>query len=65
MLAKAVANTFGNTDMTTYNAILKHYGCSDGATCEETLGNKIAAADTQLNRYYRTVLASAALGSSC
>ncbi|MGB6159924.1 MAG: paraquat-inducible protein A [Acidobacteriaceae bacterium] len=62
VLAKAVANTFGNTDMTTYNAILKHYGCSDGATCEETLGNKIAAADTQLNRYYRTVLASAALG---
>ena len=62
VLAKAVANTFGNTDMTTYNAILTHYGCSDGATCEETLGNKIAAADTKLNRYYLTVLASAALG---
>jgi hypothetical protein len=62
VLAKAVANTFGNTDMTTYNAILTHYGCSDGATCEETLGNKIAEADTKLNRYYRTVLASAALG---
>src|SRR6202050_4402732 len=61
-LAKAVADTFGNTDLTTYNAILTHYGCSDGAACEEILGKKIAAADTQLNRYYRTVLASAALG---
>ena len=27
VLADAVANTFGTTDMTTYNAILKHYGC--------------------------------------
>jgi uncharacterized paraquat-inducible protein A len=34
----------------------------DGATCEETLGKKIAEADTKLNRYYLTVLASAALG---
>ena len=61
-LAHAVADTFGNTDMTTYNAILTHYGCSDGASCEETLGKKIAAADRKLNRYYLTVLASAALG---
>jgi hypothetical protein len=48
--------------MTTYNAILTHYGCSSGAACEETLGKKIAEADTKLNRYYLTVLASAALG---
>ncbi len=61
VLNNAVANTFGNTDMTTYNAILKHYGCSSGAACEQTLGTKIAAADTQLNRCYLTVLASAAL----
>ena len=61
VLANAVANTFGNTDMTTYNAILKHYGCSSGAACEQTLGKKIAEADTKLNRYYLTVLASAAL----
>ena len=29
VLADAVKNTFGTTDMTTYNAILKHYGCSE------------------------------------
>jgi len=62
VLANAVANTFGDTDMTTYNAILKHYGCSSGEACEDTLGKKIAEADTKLNRSYLTVLASAALG---
>ena len=62
VLANAVTNTFGTTDMTTYNAILKHYGCSNGAACEEVLGGKIAEADTVVNRYYLTVLASAALG---
>ncbi len=40
VLATAVANTFGNTDMTTYNAILKHYGCPSGAACEQTLGTE-------------------------
>ena len=62
VLADAVKNTFGTTDMTTYNAILKHYGCSSGAACEVTLGNQIAAADKQLNRDYLIVLASASLG---
>ena len=62
VLADAVKNTFGSTDMTTYNAILKRYGCSSGAVCQVTLGNKIAQADSTLNRYYLTVLASAALG---
>ncbi len=61
VLASAVANTFGTTDMTTYNAILQHYGCSSGAACEVALGNKIAESDTKLNRYYLTVLASAAV----
>jgi hypothetical protein len=61
VLSNAVANTFGNTDMTTYNAILRHYGCASGAACEQTLGQQIAAADTQLNRDYLTVLACAAL----
>ena len=28
VLADAVKNTFSTTDMTTYNAILKRYGCS-------------------------------------
>ena len=40
VLANAVANTFGTTDMTTYNAILKHYGCANGAACEQTLGKQ-------------------------
>ncbi len=62
VLANAVAQTFSNTDMTTYNAILKHYGCANGAACEQTLGGKIAEADAKLKRYYLTVLASAALG---
>ena len=61
VLSNAVANTFSNTDMTTYNAILRHYGCASGAACEQTLGQQIAAADTQLNRDYLIVLASAAL----
>ena len=61
VLANAVANTFGNTDMSTYNAILHHYGCASGAACEQTLGQQIAAADTQLNRDYLIVLACAAL----
>ncbi len=50
VLANAVANTFSNTDMTTYNAILRHYGCSSGEACEQVLGRQIAAADTELNR---------------
>ena len=62
VVADAVKNTFGTTDMTTYNAILKHYGCSSGADCEVTLGNQIAQMDKNLNREYLIVLASAALG---
>lgn len=61
VLADAVKNTFSTTDMTTYNAILNHYGCASGAACEVTLGNQIEAADTRLTRYYLIVLASAAL----
>jgi hypothetical protein len=62
VVADAVKNTFGSTDMTTYNAILKQYGCSSGAACEETLGKKIEEADAKLTRYYLIVLSSAALG---
>jgi len=62
VVADAVKNTFGTTDMTAYDAILKRYGCSSGAVCEESLGKQIEAADTKLTRYYLTVLASAALG---
>jgi hypothetical protein len=62
VLADAVKDTFSTTDMTTYNAILKRYGCSSGAACEVTLGKQIEEADTKLTRDYLTVLASAALG---
>jgi hypothetical protein len=62
VLADAVKNTFGTTDMTTYNAILKRYGCSSGAACEDSLGKQIAEADKTLTRDYLIVLASAALG---
>ncbi len=62
VLADAVKNTFGTTDMTAYNAILKRYGCSSGAVCEGTLDQHIDAADKDLTRDYLTVLASATLG---
>jgi hypothetical protein len=62
VLADAVKNTFSSTDMTTYNAILKRYGCSSGEACEQTLGKQIEHSDARLTRYYRMVLASAVLG---
>ena len=61
VLADAVKNTFSSTDMTTYNAILHRYGCSDGAACEEILTGQIDRADRTLTRDYLIVLASAAL----
>ncbi len=61
VLADAVKNTFGTTDMTTYNAILTRYGCANGAACEEILGKQITDADRNLTRDYLIVLASAAL----
>jgi len=62
VLNDAVKNTFSSVDMTTYNAILKRYGCSSGAECEGKLGDHIQEFDRQLNRDYLIVLASAALG---
>ena len=62
VLDDAVKNTFSSTDMSAYNAILKRYGCATGSVCEETLGTQIKKTDAKLNRYYLTVLASAALG---
>jgi len=61
VLADAVKNTFSSTDMTTYNAILKRYGCLSGAACEQVLGTRINQADTKLTHCYLIVLASAAL----
>lgn len=62
VLNDAVKNTFGSVDMTTYRAILNRYGCVSGPVCEETLRNRIQQANTQLNRQYLVVLASAAIG---
>jgi hypothetical protein len=61
VMTDAVNNTFSTVDMTTYSAILKRDGCASGPACEGTLRNQIQQADTQLNRYYLIVLASAAL----
>jgi hypothetical protein len=61
VLNDAVKDSFGTTDMTTYNAILHHYGCPTGPACEVTLANQIQAADARLTRDYLIVLASAAL----
>lgn len=66
VLDDAVRNTFGATDMNTYNDILKRYGCAQtsagAAACEVILAQKIAQADRKTTRYYLAVLASAALG---
>jgi len=61
VLNDAVKNTFSSVDMTTYSAILKRYGCSSADVCEDNLRSKIQQADSQLNRNYLIVLASAAL----
>ena len=62
VLADAVKDTFSTTDMTTYNAILKYYGCLSGAACEATLARQIEAANKELNWDYLAVLGSATLG---
>jgi hypothetical protein len=66
VLNGAINDTFSTTDMTTYNRILKRYGCSETAAgvaeCEQMLGKRIEAADKTLTGYYIAVLASAALG---
>ena len=62
VLNDAVKNTFSSVDMTSYSAILKRYGCASSAACEEMLRNRIQVADSQLNKDYLIVLASAALG---
>jgi hypothetical protein len=56
----AVKNTFGSVDMSTYSAILKRYRCASATACEDLLRTQVQAADSQLNRYYLIVLASAA-----
>ncbi len=56
VVADAIKNTFARTDMTTYSAILKRYGCANGDACEQTLRQRIDEADGKLNLYYRAAL---------
>ena len=62
VMTAAVANTFSSVDMSTYSAILKRYGCTDGPACEDVLRKRIQRDDVQLNRYCLIALASAAAG---
>lgn len=61
VLANAVRDSFSHTDMTTYNAILRRYGCSSSETCQQVIDKQIQQADTHLNRCYLAVIISAAL----
>jgi hypothetical protein len=62
VLDDAVRNTFGHVDMTTYNAILRRYGCSTASDCGTILTDRIQQSDRQLQRDYLIVLASALIG---
>src|SRR5580658_2007714 len=53
--------TFGSVDMQSYNAILKQYGCTDGAACQNELGRRIRELDSRVSFHYLLVLAAAAL----
>src|SRR5580692_9421661 len=53
--------TFGAVDMQSYNAILKRYGCVDGAACQNELGRRIRELDSRVSFHYLLVLAAAAL----
>ncbi len=61
ILADGAKSTFSPVDMTTYNTILKRYNCADAAACRTELGNRIKDADSRINRFYLSALASAAL----
>ena len=61
LLADAAKNTFGNVDMRWYNYVAKKHACADLATCQEKLGNEIAAQDEVINNEYLGALAAAAV----
>jgi hypothetical protein len=47
--------------MQSYNAILKQYGCVDGAACQNELGRRIRELDSRVSFHYLLVLAATAL----
>ena len=59
-VADGAKTTFGAVDMRTYNAILRRYGCADGAACHEVLDGRISAMDSRTMFY--SLLALAACG---
>ena len=61
VLSNAVRDSFSSTDMTTYNAILRRYGCSSGEVCQQVIDRQIQQADLHLTRGYLAVIISAAL----
>lgn len=54
--------TFGTVDMTSYSAILKQYGCADGAACQIELNRRIQIMDSRVSFHYLLALAATALG---
>lgn len=53
--------TFGSVDMQDYNAILKQYGCVDGAACQNELGRRIRELDSRVSFHYLLALGATAL----
>ncbi len=60
-VADGAKTTFGTTDMSWYNAILKQYGCADGVACQAYLGNRIADLESRVQFHYLLALAATAL----
>lgn len=61
-VADGAKATFGAVDMRWYSAILKQYGCADGAACRQELGRRIQEMDSRAQFYYLAALAASALG---
>jgi hypothetical protein len=62
VISDGAKNTFSPVDMTTYNAILRRYHCTDAASCRTELGNRLRQADDRITTDWLAALASATLG---
>ena len=51
-----------SVDMTSYSAILKQYGCADGAACQIELNRRIQIMDSRVSFHYLLALAATLLG---
>jgi hypothetical protein len=61
LLGDAAKNTFGNVDMRWYNYVTKKHECADLVTCQQKLGNEIAAQEGVIQNEYLAALAASAL----